>query len=319
MAGSYFLGPRIGKFVKNEETGKVEPVEIPGHNAVLGALGALILFFGFFPFNAGAGYHVASYEGITSTGRAVVVTVLAAGSGAVSLLLYGLWKFKCWDPAFAINGLLGGMVATCSGVNVYDSWIAVVIGILGAGGFYLQAWLFENKFHIDDPLNASALHMGSGIVGMIAVGFFANPSYLADPSQAGIFYGGNGKQLGYQTYGVVVYFAWSFGVSGIMFWGLNRLGWFRVSEEVELMGMDIHHHYGEAYPVQLDDSTRKEIESEEVVIEEKAIEEAGIDDVEEGGDVQDGRVPTKDSPETGVRHRSSQRRRSSNALDPGYA
>lgn len=63
------------------------------------------------------------------------------------------------------------MVATCSGVNVYDSWIAVVIGILGAGGFYLQAWLFENKFHIDDPLNASALHMGSGIVGMIAVGF----------------------------------------------------------------------------------------------------------------------------------------------------
>jgi ammonia channel protein AmtB len=71
--------------------------------------GALILFFGFFPFNAGAGYHVASYEGITSTGRAVVVTVLAAGSGAVSLLLYGLWKFKCWDPAFAINGLLGTM------------------------------------------------------------------------------------------------------------------------------------------------------------------------------------------------------------------
>ena len=70
---------------------------------------ALILFFGFFPFNAGAGYHVASYEGITSTGRAVVVTVLAAGSGAVSLLLYGLWKFKCWDPAFAINGLLGTM------------------------------------------------------------------------------------------------------------------------------------------------------------------------------------------------------------------
>jgi hypothetical protein len=86
------------------------------------------------------------------------------------------------------------------------------------------------------------------------------------------------------------------------------------------MGMDIHHHYGEAYPVQLDDSTRKEIESEEVVNEEKVIEEAGIDDVEEGGDVQDGRVPTKDLPETGVRHRgSSQRRRSSNALDPGYA
>ena len=109
MAGSYFLGPQIGKFVKNEETGKVKPVEIPGHNAVLIALGALILFFGFFPFNAGAGYHVASYEGIMSTGHAVIVIALAAGSGAVSLLLYSLWKFKCWDPVFAINGLLGTM------------------------------------------------------------------------------------------------------------------------------------------------------------------------------------------------------------------
>lgn len=204
-------------------------------------------------------------------------------------------------------------MATCSGVNVYDSWIAVVIGILGAGGFYVQAWLFENKLHIDDPLNASALHMGSGIVGMLAVAFLANPRYLADPSQAGIFYGGNGLQLGYQIYGVVVYFLWSFGVSGIMFWCLNRMGWFRVSKEVELMGMDIHHHYGEAYPKQVDDTVHKiESSSEEPVGEEKPVEDLNMDvEVHDDIDIEDGPMQTKDSPTTARRRRSS--------LEPGYA
>lgn len=203
---------------------------------------------------------------------------------------------------------------------------SVVIGILGAGGFYLQAWLFENKLFIDDPLNASALHMGSGIVGMISVAFLGNPKYMADPSQAGIFYGGNGLQLGYQIYGVVVYFLWAFGVSGIMFWGLNRLGWFRVSREVELMGMDLHHHDGHAYPTQLDDTEHEklvesgeEVAVEEVKIEEKAVVEDVEADAEEVHDIEDGPVPTKDSPETGVRRRSSPQTRRRSSLDPGYA
>ena len=63
----------------------------------------------------------------------------------------------------------------------------------------------------------------------------------------GIFYGGNGKQLGWQLIGFVTYFSWAFGTCSIMFFTLNRLGWFRVSEEVERMGMDIHHHGGSAY------------------------------------------------------------------------
>lgn len=53
MSGAWILGPRIGKFVINKETGKKEPTVIPGHNAVLAATGTLLLWFGFFPFNAG--------------------------------------------------------------------------------------------------------------------------------------------------------------------------------------------------------------------------------------------------------------------------
>lgn len=108
MSGAYFLGPRIGKFVRNPETNKLEPVDIPGHNSVLAALGTLLLWFGFLPFNAGAGYAVAGTEAAINTGRAVVVTVLAGSAGAVTLLLLGLWRFKVWDLAWAMNGLLGG-------------------------------------------------------------------------------------------------------------------------------------------------------------------------------------------------------------------
>lgn len=186
------------------------------------------------------------------------MTVLAGSAGAFVSLLWGLWRFGTWDMAYAVNGLLGGMVATCSGVNVYDPWIGVCVGILGAAGTYAQIWLFESVLHIDDPLNASAVHQGAGIVGLISVGFFANSAYVDnDADRAGVFYGGNGKQLGYQLYGLVVYFAWAFGTSSIMFFALSRAGWLRVSEEVERMGMDIHHHGGTAY--RLDSVTDKQM------------------------------------------------------------
>ncbi|KAL7568902.1 hypothetical protein ACA910_015549 [Epithemia clementina (nom. ined.)] len=184
MAGAWILGPRIGRFVQNEQTGEWQAVEIPGHNAVLAALGTLVLWFGFFPFNAGAGYAVASNADIVTTGRAVVVTNLAAASGGCALLFYGVLRNGVWDPAFAMNGLLGGMVASCSGVNVFDTWSAIIVGILGALGFYVQVWVFETKLRIDDPLNASPLHMGSGIMGMLAVGFLAMTRWLRVSEEA---------------------------------------------------------------------------------------------------------------------------------------
>ncbi|KAL7564741.1 hypothetical protein ACA910_010152 [Epithemia clementina (nom. ined.)] len=140
--------------------------------------------FCFSPFNAGAGYTVASNADLFTTGRAVVVTNLAATSGGCALLFYGVLCNSVWDPAFAMNGLLGGMVASCSGVNVFDTWSAIIVGMLGALGFYVQVWVFETILQIDDPLNASPLHMGSGITGMLAVGFLANDKYVASPDEA---------------------------------------------------------------------------------------------------------------------------------------
>ncbi len=58
LAGAWILGPRKGRFIKNEDTGKIEVIRIPPHNMVLATLGGFLLWFGFFPFNGGSGLNI---------------------------------------------------------------------------------------------------------------------------------------------------------------------------------------------------------------------------------------------------------------------
>jgi len=138
------------------------------------------------------------------------------------------------------------MVSSCSGCNVYAPWAAIPVGALGAFAYNLQNYLFEFVFHIDDPLGASAIHMGAGIVGVLSVGFFAS-SEFTEGDAVGVFYGGSGKQLLWQLADVLTYFTWSFVTVGAVVMALRMAGMLRVSEEVELMGMDIEEHGGPAY------------------------------------------------------------------------
>jgi Amt family ammonium transporter len=141
---------------------------------------------------------------------------------------------------------------------------------LGAIGCQLQIILFENYLFIDDPLNASAVHFGAGAVGMVFVAFMANPDYVGEDFK-GIFYGGSFKFLGNQLYGMVVYTAWAGGLSGSMFFGLNQIGWFRVAEDEELVGMDMSHHGGKAYP-------KDDVSEEDTDEVEKAPAPVGVGD-----------------------------------------
>ena len=145
-----------------------------------------------------------------------------------------------------MNGLLSGLVSSCSGCNVYAPWAAIPVGALGALACNFQVYLFEYVFHIDDPVGASAIHMGAGIVGVLAPGFFAS-SEFTDGDAVGVFYGGSGKQLLWQFYHVLINFAWPFTTVGAVFMALRMAGMLRVSEEVELMGMDVEEHGGPAY------------------------------------------------------------------------
>lgn len=111
MVGSMVLGPRNGKFVMDPDTGKKVPVTIPGHNMVLAALGALILWFGFFAFNGGSSYVIAGEAQFDAVGRAVVCTTLGGAFGACTNMIWGYFATGTFEMGYIINGLLGGMVS----------------------------------------------------------------------------------------------------------------------------------------------------------------------------------------------------------------
>ena len=319
MAATIFLGPRIGKFKYDENTKKWETAEIPGHNAVLAALGTFILWVGFFAFN-GAACGAFFCPDYTTTGRIVVVTTLAGVSGSLFLLFFGAVLYKYWDMKLAMNGLLAGMVATCSGCNLYDPWAGVVVGIVGSIAYFVQNYLFEYVVHIDDPLGAAALHMGAGIAGLLCVGFLAQSKYTDGEDQAGIFYGGNGKQLGWQILAAIIYFAWAFGTCSIIFYSLKRLGMLRVSEEVELSGMDTHHHGGKAYHrdsvLNMESSSDDLSNSEDPNLHEdteEAVEE-GTDGAKTAEDLYD---EVKAMPDAQQATHGLRKRRSSYTIRPG--
>ena len=246
--GSYILGPRKGKFFYDSKKGKTVPVEIPGHSTTLAVLGTIILWFGFFAFNGGSSYTIAGEPQYLATGRAVVVTTLGGAFGGMLTMFWGYYATGAWDIGWVINGLLGGMVATCSGANAQEAWAAVIVGLLGAAATQGQVLLFEHVLFIDDPLNASAVHLAAGAVGMIWVAFCANPEYSGEDF-TGIFYGGSWSFLGWQIVGMIVYSVWTAVTSGILFGSLHYMGWLRVSEEEEDIGVDVTEHGGKAYPL----------------------------------------------------------------------
>jgi len=233
--------------VTNEQ-GKKVPVTIPGHSTTLAVLGVLILWFGFFAFNGGSSYTIAGSDAFNATGRAVVVTTLGGAFGGMTTMIWGYLVTKTWNLEWVINGLLAGMVATCSGANALEPWAGIIVGVLGAVGCQLQVLLFEHILFIDDPLNASAVHLGAGAVGMLFVAFMANPDYAGEEF-TGIFYGGSWDFLVQQLIGIGVYSGWTIGTGIVMFGGLRMIGWLRVTEEAEMIGMDKSKHGGPSYPL----------------------------------------------------------------------
>lgn len=167
---AYWLGPRVGRFDSN---GKV--IELRSSSQSLIMLGTFVLWFGWYAFNSVSGLCV---EGCMITASlAAVNTTLGAASGSVAVLVIHVARGNPIQIAPGLNGLLAGLVGITAGCSVVEPFAAVVIGILSGIAYYYCALLLLH-LKIDDPLEASCVHMSPGMVGTIAVGFFATETNL---------------------------------------------------------------------------------------------------------------------------------------------
>ncbi|MFE8699412.1 ammonium transporter [Cytobacillus sp. FJAT-54145] len=251
LAATILLKPRIGKYNKDGS-----PNNIAGHNQVFTALGVLILWVGWFGFNAGSTVAVdAGFFGFVALN-----TNLAAGAGAVAALIISWVVLGKSDVPTMLNGALAGLVAITASCAFVETWAAAIIGFVAGILVFYSARFFEKR-KIDDPIFALSVHGAAGVWGTISTGFFAAPE-LATVGLPGLFYGGGFTQLGVQVMGVVASGAYAFIVSFvILFVAKKVMNGLRVTEEEEIMGLDMSEHGSYGYPEQFSPSSQAKLSS----------------------------------------------------------
>jgi ammonium transporter, Amt family len=235
LAGTLVLGPRLGRYQK----GTIIP--ILGHNMSLATLGVFILWLGWFGFNAGS-------TGVIDGGGFAIIalnTNMAACTGALSAMFLSWFLFTKPDIGITLNGGLAGLVAITAGCNNVSINSALVIGLI-AGLLVVAGVLLLDKLVIDDPVGAVSVHGICGAWGTLAVGIFADARFGNGPN--GLLFGGGFTQLLIQMQGVGLAFLWSFGISLILFIVMSKTIGLRVTEDEEIIGLDLLEHGNEAYP-----------------------------------------------------------------------
>jgi Amt family ammonium transporter len=238
--GAKLLGPRLGKYGPD---GK--PRAILGHNIPFAILGCFILLVGWYGFNPGS--ELAADGAI---GGIAVTTTLAACAGALAAMATVWLKSGRPDVGMTGNGLLAGLVAITAGTAAVTPPIAMLIGALGGVIVVFAVDFFDKVLKIDDPVGAISVHGVCGAFGTIAVGLFARQDVEGFWKQ-GLFFGGGTDQLVAQVIGVLAIAVWASATSFLLFFLLKKTVGIRVTEEEELMGLDILEHgspgYGEGF------------------------------------------------------------------------
>lgn len=189
-----------------------------------------------------------------------VTTTLAAAAGAIAAMITTWFKFKKPDLSMTLNGTLAGLVAITAPCASVSTGSSVVIGLVAGVLVVFSCLIVEHKLKIDDPVGAISVHGVNGAWGTLAVGLFGQRSidilyWDADTAITdGVFFGGGFHQLGVQLLGVVSVFAMVFIVMLIVFSILKAVVGIRVSEEEEVLGLDLSEHGNEAYPDFLSES-----------------------------------------------------------------
>jgi Amt family ammonium transporter len=224
MALALVLGPRKG-FQK-------EPME-PSNIAMV-VLGAALLWFGWFGFNAGSA--------LTAGGLASSAFVATNTAGATAGLTWMLlsWFYRRPSLLGAVTGAVVGLAAVTPAAGFIQPWAGIPIGAIAAILSYYMMLFRSRKMGIDESLDVWACHGIGGTWGVIAVGIFA--TLAVNPSGANGLITGNAGLLGKQLIGVCVVWVFSFGMTWILANIVKAVIGFRVNDVEEIVGLDISQH-----------------------------------------------------------------------------
>ncbi len=234
LVGAAILGPRLGKY-ERDENGKVVKVNaFPGHNIVIGALGVFILWLGWYGFNGAAATTPSELASIFLT-----TTIAPAVATCVTMIFTWIKNGKP-DVSMCLNASLAGLVGITAGCDALDAVGSTVVGIVSGILIVVVVEVLDMKIHIDDPVGAVGVHMANGIWGTLAVGLLANPD--APAGLSGLFYTGDFKQLGLQFLGFGSVAVYAAVMMIITFLIIKKTIGLRASAEEEIMGLDITEH-----------------------------------------------------------------------------
>ncbi|TFD69535.1 ammonium transporter [Cryobacterium gelidum] len=227
LALALVLGKRVG-FQK----GMTKP-----HNVPLVLIGASILWFGWFGFNAGAEW----LNGLANVGIIVINTLGATAAAILAWMLVEKFKDGKATSVGAASGAVAGLVAiTPACANLEPGWALLLGGLSGA----VCALAVELKFKLgfDDSLDVVGIHLVGGIIGTLYLGFFA--------INTGLFTGGDLGQLAVQAIAGFSVLFYSFIIAYLLGFAIERTIGFRIKNEDELAGIDTSVHGEEGYALE---------------------------------------------------------------------
>ena len=219
------LGPRNGKYGMD---GSVNAM--PGSNIPIAALGAWILWLGWFGFNGGSELIISDESSAIAVSQVFMNTNMSAAGGVVAALLTSLILTGKSDVTMAINGAIAGLVAITAGPSAPTGGEAVIIGAIGGILVYFSILFFEKTLKMDDPVGAISAHGTVGIYGVMVVPFTSDASFL------------------WQFYGVLAIAGFTYVASLIVIYIINMFLSIRATDEEQMAGLDSTEIGVEAYP-----------------------------------------------------------------------
>jgi Amt family ammonium transporter len=237
LAVVWIAGPRRGKFPQGEFA-----TAMPGHNAVYILFGCLLALAGWLAFNV-AGAVLWMHAPLTAGPATAINTLLSASGAVAATFAVTRIRFGKPDASLCANGWLSGLVASSASAATVTPIQSLLIGLIAGVLTPLLVEVLELAVSIDDPSGAISVHGAGGLWGLIAAGALA--------PQPGQFIA--------QLIGIAALLGLVLPLVYLLFWLVNRVVPFRVDQDGERIGMDLHELGGGAYPefvIHRDDSYR---------------------------------------------------------------